>query len=118
MKKEAEAHAEDDKKKKELIEARNMADTLVYTSEKAIKDAGDKLTADEKKDIEDKIAAVREVSGKDDKDAISKASDALSEAVQKVGQRCINLPSLIRLKRDLRINQNRKTKAMIVTRVP
>lgn len=85
MKKEAEAHAEDDKKKKELIEARNMADTLVYTSEKAIKDAGDKLTADEKKDIEDKIAAVREVSGKDDKDAISKASDALSEAVQKVG---------------------------------
>ena len=51
MKKDAEMHAEEDKKKKELIEARNLADTLVYTTEKALRDAGDKITADEKKPV-------------------------------------------------------------------
>ena len=47
---------EEDKRKKELVEARNMADSLVYTTEKAIRDAGDKVTADEKKPVEEAIA--------------------------------------------------------------
>ena len=55
MKKEAELHAEEDKKKRELIEAKNYADNLVYTTEKTLRDAGDKVSADVKKEIEEKL---------------------------------------------------------------
>jgi len=85
MQKDAELHEEDDKKKKELIETRNLADTMVYTTEKMLKEAGDKVTADEKKDIEDKLAAVKTVKDGDDLEVIKKASDDLSQAAQKVG---------------------------------
>ncbi len=85
MRKDAEAHAEEDKKQKELVEIRNMADSLIYTSEKTVKDAGDKATDEEKKDVEDKIKELREVKDKDDKDAIQKAYDELSEVIQKIG---------------------------------
>ncbi|RJO61855.1 molecular chaperone DnaK [candidate division WS5 bacterium] len=85
MKKDAEAHADEDKKKKELIEIRNMADSLIYTSEKTVKDAGDKVSDDEKKEVEEKVKALREIKDKDDKDAIQKAYDELSEVIQKVG---------------------------------
>ncbi len=85
MKKDAEAHAEEDKKKKEGVELKNMSESLIYTSEKAVKDAGDKLASDEKKEIEEKIKALKDVKDKDDKDAIQKAHDELSEAIQKVG---------------------------------
>jgi molecular chaperone DnaK len=85
MKKDAEAHADEDKKKKELIEIRNMADSLIYTSEKTVKDAGDKASAEEKKEVEEKVKALREIKDKDDKDAIQKAYDELSEVIQKVG---------------------------------
>ncbi len=87
MKKDAETHAEEDKKKKELIEARNMADTLIYTTEKALRDAGDKITTDEKKPIEEKIEALKKVKDSDDVGAIKKATQEMSEAAQKIGEK-------------------------------
>jgi molecular chaperone DnaK len=68
-----------------MIEARNMADTLVYTAEKALRDGGDKVPADVKTEVEDKIKAVNEVKDKDDKAAIDSATQALSQAMQKIG---------------------------------
>ncbi|NTW14572.1 MAG: Hsp70 family protein, partial [Candidatus Moranbacteria bacterium] len=87
MKKDAELHAEEDKHKKELVEARNIADTLSYTTAKAIKDAGDKLTDDEKKPVEEAIAELDKVKNGDDLEAIKKASETLSEAAQKIGEK-------------------------------
>lgn len=85
MKRDAEAHAEEDKKKREMIEHRNLADTMIYTSEKMLADAGDKVSADEKKEVEEKIAALKAVKDGDDHEAIKKAADELSTAAQKVG---------------------------------
>lgn len=87
MKKDAEMHAEEDKKKKELIEARNMADTLSYSTEKAMKDAGDKITADEKKPVEDAIAELNKVKNGDNLDEIKAKTEALSQAAQKIGEK-------------------------------
>jgi molecular chaperone DnaK len=87
MKKDAEVHAEEDKKKKEAIEAKNMADTLIYTTEKALRDAGDKITADEKKPVEEKIEALKKVKDGDDSEAIKKATEELSQEAQKIGEK-------------------------------
>lgn len=87
MKKDAEMHAEEDKKKKELIEARNMADTLAYTTEKAMREAGDKITEDEKKPVQEKIEELNKVKNGDDLEAIKKATEALSQEAQKIGQK-------------------------------
>jgi len=87
MKKDADLHAEEDKRKKELVEARNMADTLSYTTEKALKDAGDKITADEKKPVEDAIAELNKVKNGDDLEAIKKATEVLSQSAQKIGEK-------------------------------
>ncbi|MBU0707602.1 molecular chaperone DnaK [Patescibacteria group bacterium] len=92
MKKDAEAHAGEDKKKKELIEARNMADTLVYTAEKAVREAKDKVKDDDKKDIESKIEALKKVKDNDDLEAIKKATEELSQAAQKIGQAMYGQP--------------------------
>ena len=86
MAKEAEVHAEEDKQKKEKIEVRNQADSLVYTSEKAMKDAGDKVDTATRGQIEDKVKAVKEMLEKDDTDAIKKATEELSVVIQKIGQ--------------------------------
>ncbi len=85
MKKEAEVNAEEDKKKKELIDARNLADTLVYTTEKTLREYGDKVNAGDKKNIEEKIEALKKVKDSDDAEAMKKASEDLSQAIQKVG---------------------------------
>jgi len=87
MKKDAEVHAEEDKKKKEKVEVKNMADTLVFTTEKALKDAGDKLTADEKKPVEEAVENLKKVKDGDDTDAIKKATEELSQAAQKIGEK-------------------------------
>jgi len=92
MKKDAEAHAEEDKKKKELIETKNMADTLVYSTEKALRDAGDKITADEKKPVEEAIENLKKVlnppaDGGDNVEEIKKATEDLSTAAQKIGEK-------------------------------
>jgi molecular chaperone DnaK len=85
MKKDAELHADEDKKKQELIEARNVADTLIYTTEKMFKDLGDKVKPEDKTAIEEKITALKGVKDVDDVAAIKKATDELGELAQKVG---------------------------------
>jgi molecular chaperone DnaK len=87
MKKDAELHAEEDKHKKELIEARNIADSLAYTTEKAMKDAGAKLTDDERKPVLEKLDALNQVKNGDDLEAIKKATGELSDAAQKIGEK-------------------------------
>jgi molecular chaperone DnaK len=86
MQKDAELHAEEDKKKKEKIEAKNHADTLAYSTEKALKDYGDKVDADTKKKIEDKLEELKKVLAGDDVEAIKKASEELNEASMKLGE--------------------------------
>jgi len=88
MKKEAETHATEDKKKQELIEARNIADTMIYTTEKMMKDVEEKkiaITDDEKKKVEDGIKALKDVKDKDDVEAIRKIADELSKNAQAIG---------------------------------
>lgn len=86
MKKDAEAHADEDKKKKELIEARNGAEQLIYTAEKSLKDYGDKAGEDVKKDVEEKITMLKEIKDKDDVATIKTATEALSTSLQKIGE--------------------------------
>jgi len=85
MKKDADAHAEEDKKKKEKIEIKNNADTLVYTTEKLLRDVDDKIKAEDKKAIEEKVEALKKVKEGDDIEAIKKASEELSLEAQKIG---------------------------------
>jgi molecular chaperone DnaK len=86
MQRDAEAHAEEDKKAKEAIEIRNNADNLAYQCEKQIKDLGDKIPGDKKSDIEGKIAAVREALKGSDTDAIKSAYDALQTTFQSASE--------------------------------
>lgn len=86
MKKDAELHAEEDRKKREQAEVKNTSDTLIYTSEKALQEAGDKIPSDIKTEIESKIKALRELKDKDDIDAIKRASQELSSSIQKIGE--------------------------------
>jgi len=86
MQKDAEAHAEEDKKKREAIEIRNAAETLVYSSEKALKDAGDKVKQETGKEVTEKIEAVKEALKGGNNDKIKETADKLSETIQKVGQ--------------------------------
>ncbi|MEK7664747.1 MAG: molecular chaperone DnaK [Patescibacteria group bacterium] len=85
MKKEAELHAEEDKKKQSIIEAKNMADSLVYTSEKTIKEAGDKIPPEIKKTVEEKIEALKKAKESDNIEDIRAKTQELSEAIQKAG---------------------------------
>jgi len=86
MQKDAESHADEDKKKREEIETRNAAETLVYSSEKALKDAGDKVKVETGQAVTEKIEAVKEALKGEDIEKIKKVSDELSETIQKVGQ--------------------------------
>ncbi len=85
MRKDAEEHAEEDAKRKALIEARNQADNAVYGAEKSIKDAGDKLPENIKTEVETAVAEVRSVMDSEDAEAIKKATRTLTEAIQKIG---------------------------------
>jgi len=85
MRKDAEAHAEDDRKRKELIEARNNADNTAYAAEKALRDFGDKVPQEVKDDINSKVAETRSAAQGDDVDAIKASTDSLSQAIQKIG---------------------------------
>lgn len=86
MVRDAEAHAADDKQKREAIEARNHADSLIYSTEKSLKDFGDKIDAGEKQKIEDGIAALKKVMDSNDTAAIKKASDELTQASHKLAE--------------------------------
>lgn len=86
MKKEAEMHASEDAKKKEMVEAKNQAEQLIYTSEKSLKDAGEKVPADTRKSIEDKIADVKTALNGTDSAQLKKATDILSAELSKIGE--------------------------------
>ena len=86
MKQDAEAHADEDKKKKDLIEARNQADTLIYTSEKFITDSKDKIKPEQKTELEEKIKALKEDLEKDDIEKIKIKTTELSSLLSSVGQ--------------------------------
>ena len=86
MKTEAEEHAAEDEKKKELIDARNEAEQLGYTAEKSLKDHESEIPADVKEEIEGKIKALNEVKAGDDKTAIDDSVAGLSESLQKIGE--------------------------------
>ncbi|MFA6226989.1 MAG: molecular chaperone DnaK [Candidatus Paceibacterota bacterium] len=86
MKKEAELHADEDKKKKEEVEVKNIADQMIYTAEKAIKDNGAKITPEIIKGVEDKISALKTAKNGTDSAAIKTATEALSAEMQKIGE--------------------------------
>ena len=86
MVKDAEAHADDDRRVKEAAEARNIADTLVYATEKTIKDLGDKVTDEMKTEVESEIAAVKAALEGDDTDAIKAATEKLQAASYKLAE--------------------------------
>ncbi len=85
MTKDAELHAEEDKKKKEKIEVKNNADTLVYTTEKLIRESGDKMKEEDKKNLETKVESLKSVKDGEDVEAIKKATEDLSAEAQKIG---------------------------------
>ncbi len=86
MVKDAELHSSEDKKKRELIETRNQADSLVYTTEKAVKEHGDKLDEETKKGIESALEDLKKVMEGDDPEAIKSKTEALATASQKLGE--------------------------------
>jgi len=85
MKRESELHAEEDKKKQELIEAKNLADNLIYTAEKTLRESGSKISSDSKKEIEEKIEALKKVKDSDSIEEIKNKTSELSLAIQKIG---------------------------------
>jgi molecular chaperone DnaK len=86
MVKDAEAHSDEDKRKKGLIESRNKADQIVYTTEKTLKEYGDKVSAEEKKKIEQAIERVKSVIHNDNKDEIDRATEELLTASHKIAE--------------------------------
>ncbi|HPX65650.1 MAG TPA: molecular chaperone DnaK [Anaerolineaceae bacterium] len=86
MRRDAEAHAEEDQKRRELIEARNTADNAIYTTEKTLKDLGDKVSEQHKAAVEDQIATLRRLREEDDAEAINKAIEDLMKTLQEIGQ--------------------------------
>ncbi len=86
MQADAELHAEEDKKKREVVDIKNTAEMIIYTAEKALKDAGDKVPADLKTGVEAKISALKEVKDGTDGEAIKKATEELSAEMSKIGE--------------------------------
>ncbi len=87
MQQEAEAHAAEDKQRKDAIETKNQAEQLIYTTEKTLKDLGDKVDDTTKQDITAKIEELKKAKDTDDINAIKQASDALSTKIQEIGQK-------------------------------
>jgi molecular chaperone DnaK len=85
MRREAESHADEDKKRKEMIEARNTADNAVYTAEKTLRDFGDKVPEDTKSKVEAEIANVKKALEGDDAATIKSAAEQLFQVVQQIG---------------------------------
>ena len=85
MKKEAEIHAEDDKKKKEQVEAKNHAEAVIFQTEKLLKESGDKMKPEDKQELEDKLASLRKVKGTGTPEELTKEMEALSQVAQKIG---------------------------------
>jgi molecular chaperone DnaK len=86
MVKDAEAHAEEDRKRREAVEARNQLDALVHSTDKTLKENGDKVGPGEKSDVEAALAEARTAMEGQDADAIRSASEKLSQAAMKMGE--------------------------------
>ena len=86
MQREAEVHAEEDRKAKEAIEIKNNADNLAYQSEKQLKELGDKISGDKKKRLEDAIAAVRDAINSNDTEAMKRTYDDLQNKFQSISE--------------------------------
>ena len=84
--KDAEVHAEDDKKKKELVEARNSADTLIYSTEKSIKELGDKVDSETKQKVEDASAALKKAMEGEDTEEIKRLSEEMTQISHKLAE--------------------------------
>ena len=85
MKKEAEAHKEEDKKKQDLISARNEADALIYMTEKTLREGGDKIGEDTKKEVQEKLEALKKAKEEENIEEMKQKSSDLSQTIQKVG---------------------------------
>jgi len=85
MKQEAEVHAEEDKKKREHVEHQNLAETMIYTTEKMLQEAGDKISEAERKEVQEKVEALKQVKDSQDHEAIKRTADELSQVAQRVG---------------------------------
>ena len=85
MRKDAESHAEEDRKRRELIEARNGSDNTVYAAEKALREFGDKVPAEVRSEVDAKVAEVKKVAEGEDVPAIISATEALGQVIQKIG---------------------------------
>ncbi len=94
MKQQAEAHAEDDRKRKELIEARNHADNTAYSAEKVLKEFGEKVSSEKKDEIESKMVEVRKIADSEDVAAIQKHTEELSQLIQQIGAAVYEQPSV------------------------
>ena len=92
MKKDAELHAEEDKKKKEKVEVKNNAEALIYSTEKTLRDFAGKIIEDVKKSLEEKIAELKKVKDGDDLAAIKKAAEELAVEAQKIGTELYKQP--------------------------
>jgi len=86
MRKDAEINADADTKKRELVEVQNAADQIVYAAEKALREHGDKVSEDIKKNVQQKIDALKSARAGTDTNAIKSASDALSTAMSAIGE--------------------------------
>ncbi len=92
MRRQAEAHAEEDQRRRDLIEARNTADNAIYSAEKTLRDLGDKVPEDVKANVETAIARVQSVHDHDDPAEINREVEALMQALQAVGQAAYSQP--------------------------
>ncbi|MEW6594043.1 MAG: molecular chaperone DnaK [Thermodesulfobacteriota bacterium] len=86
MKKDAEAHAEEDHKRKALVEARNQADSMIYATEKSLKEVGDKVDAETKSKVESEIASLKKLMEGSDTEAIKKGIESLTQASHKLAE--------------------------------
>ncbi len=85
MVRDAQEHAEEDRQRRELVETRNQADALAFQAERTLRDLGDKVSSEDKADVETKVTAVREALKGDDLEAIKRTSQELAESLQRVG---------------------------------
>ncbi len=100
MKTDAEAHADEDQKEKDRIEAKNKGENLVYVAEKSVKDAGDKLPQDVKEEVESKVKELKEVLEKGDSAEIEEKSKNLNDAMMKIGQQAYSQAQTEEAKQD------------------
>jgi len=86
MQQDAEAHADEDKKRKEQVEARNQADAMIYSTEKSLKDLGDKVDAETKGKVEKEIENLKKIMEGDDTESIKKGIESLTQASHKLAE--------------------------------